>query len=118
MRKKIVLTESDLRKLVRNIVEQVEDEFYKISPEEYLELMKLSGYHGKGISKLPKFQGKPLWITGDLRLNNTPTDSLGNVGYIDGTLDITHTNVSDISGIKVKRYVWDSNTPIERKRKA
>lgn len=118
MRKKIVLTESDLRKLVRNIVEQVEDEFYKISPEEYLELMKLSGYHGKGISKLPKFQGKPLWITGDLKLNNTPTDSLGNVGYIDGTLDISGTKVSDISGIKVKRYVWDSDTPIERKRRA
>lgn len=118
MRKKIILTESKLRKLVRNIIEQVEDEFYKISPEEYLELMKLSGYHGKGISKLPKFQGKPLWITGDLRLNNTPTDSLGNVGYIDGTLDISGTKVSDISGIKVKRYVWDSDTPIERKRKA
>jgi hypothetical protein len=118
MRKKIVLTESDLRKLVRNIVEQVEDGFYKISPEEYLELMKLSGYHGKGISKLPKFQGKPLWITGDLKLNNTPTDSLGNVGYVDGRLDISNTNVSDISGIKVKNYVWDSGTPIERKRKA
>ena len=118
MRKKIVLTESDLRKLVRNIVEQVEDEFYKISPEEYLELMKLSGYHGKGISKLPKFQGKPLWITGDLKLNNTPTDSLGNVGYVDGRLDISNTNVSDISGIKVKGYVWDSGTPIEIKRKA
>ena len=118
MRKKIVLTESDLRKLVRNIIEQVEDEFYKISPEEYLELMKLSGYHGKGISKLPKFQGKPLWITGDLKLNNTPTDSLGNVGYVDGRLDISNTNVSDISGIKVKGYVWDGNTPVERKRKA
>jgi len=83
-----------------------------------LELMKLSGYHGKGISKLPKFQGKPLWITGDLNLNNTPTDSLGNVGYIDGTLNISGTKVSDISGIKVKRYVLDSDTPIERKRKA
>ena len=118
MRKKIVLTESNLRKLVRNIVEQVEDGFYKISPEEYLELMKLSGYHGKGISKLPKFQGKPLWITGDLKINNTPTDSLGNVGYVDGRLDISNTNVSDISGIKVKGYVWDGNTPVERKRKA
>lgn len=118
MKKKIILTESKLRKIVRNIVEQVEDEFYKISPEEYMELMKLSGYHGKGISKLPKFQGKPLWITGDLNLSHTPTDSLGNVGYIEGSLNIANTNISDISGIEVKRYVWDSNTPIERKRKA
>lgn len=118
MKKKIILTESKLRKIVRNIVEQVEDEFYKISPEEYMELMKLSGYHGKGISKLPKFQGKPLWITGDLNLSHTPTDSLGNVGYIEGSLNIANTNISDISGIEVKKYVWDSNTPIERKRKA
>jgi hypothetical protein len=118
MRKKIILTESKLRKIVKTIVEQVEEEYYKISPQEYMELMKLSGYHGKGISKLPKFQGKPLWITGDLRISNTPTDSLGNIGYVDGTLDISNTNVSDISGIKVKTHVWDSNTPIYRRRKA
>ena len=118
MRKKIILTESKLRKIVKTIVEQVEEEYYKISPQEYMELMKLSGYHGKGISKLPKFQGKPLWITGDLKLNNTPTDSLGNIGYIEGTLDISNTSISDITGIKVKRHVWDSNTPIYRRRKA
>ena len=69
-------------------------------------------------NEIKKFGGKPLWITGDLKLNNTPTDSLGNVGYVDGRLDISNTNVSDISGIKVKNYVWDSGTPIERKRKA
>ena len=118
MRKKIILTESKLRKIVKTIVEQVEEEYYKISPQEYMELMKLSGYHGKGISKLPKFQGKPLWITGDLRISNTPTDSLGNIGYVDGTLDISNTSISDITGIKVKGHVWDSSTPIYRRRKA
>ena len=78
-----------LIKVLRTIlVEQTEEEeYYKISPQEFEELMKLSGYHGKGLSKIKKFQGKPIWITGDLDLSNTPTDSLGSVKYIDGKLD-------------------------------
>ena len=112
------LTEQGLRQLIKRVVEEVDGEYYKISPEEYLDLLKLSGYHGRGISRLPKFQGKPLWITGDLKINNTSTDSLGNVGYVDGSLDIRDTKISDISNIKVKKHVWDSGTPIERKRLA
>jgi hypothetical protein len=93
MGNKVRLTEQGLRQLIKRIVEEVDGEYYKISPEEYLDLLKLSGYHGRGISRLPKFQGKPLWITGDLK-------------------------ISDISNIKVKKHVWDSGTPIERKRLA
>ena len=93
-----------------------EDSYYKISPQEYLELMKFSGYHGKGISKLPRFGGKPLWITGNLDLSNTPTDSLGNVGYIDGYLSISRTNISDLGNTKVRNYVSDYGTPIEKRR--
>ena len=88
MGKKLTLTESELRKVIRQIVEQTEDEYYKISPEEYIELMKYGSYHGKAITKMKKFQGKPLWITGDLNLEGTPTDSLGNVAYVDGNLNI------------------------------
>lgn len=109
------------KKLIRHIIlEEISDDgsFYKISPEEYLELMKLSGYHGVGISKLPKFGGKPLWITGTVNLSSTPTDSLGNVGYIDGNLLITNTKISTLGGTQVKGYVSDSGTPIERKRNA
>lgn len=109
------------KKLIRHIIlEEISDDgsFYKISPEEYLELMKLSGYHGVGISKLPKFGGKPLWITGTVNLSSTPTDSLGNVGYIDGNLLITNTKISTLGGTQVKGYVSDIGTPIERKRNA
>jgi hypothetical protein len=104
---------------VKNIlVEQSEDEFYKISPEEFTELMKFGSYNGKGVSKLKMFGGKPIWITGNLDLSNTPTDSLGNVKYVDGRLDISRTNISDLSGVKVKGYIWDGGTPIEKKRLA
>ena len=114
MGNKIVLTNKDLHQIVKQIKEQVEGDYYKISPEEYLQLMSLGSYHGKAITKMKRFEGKPLWITGDLNMSSTPTDSLGNVGYIDGSLNISNTNVSNISGTKVKSWVSDSNSPRER----
>ena len=114
MGNKIVLTNKDLHQIVKQIKEQVEGDYYKISPEEYIQLMSLGSYHGKAITKMRKFQGKPLWITGDLNLSSTPTDSLGNVGYVDGSLNIAYTKVSSIEGTNVKGWVADSNSPRER----
>jgi hypothetical protein len=114
MNEKIILTNKDLHQIVKQIVEQVEGEYYKISPEEYLQLMSLGSFHGKAITKMKRFEGKPLWITGDLNISSTPTDSLGNVGYVDGSLNISSTNVFNITGTKVKSWVSDSNTPRER----
>jgi hypothetical protein len=98
MSSKIILTNKDLHQIVKQIKEQVEGDYYKISPEEYIQLMSLGSYHGKAITKMRKFQGKPLWITGDLNLASTPTDSLGNIGYIEGNLNISNTKVSSIEG--------------------
>ena len=114
MGSKIILTNKDLHQIVKQIKEQVEGDYYKISPEEYIQLMSLGSYHGKAITKMKKFEGKPLWITGDLNLDNTPTDSLGNVGYIDGYLNIRNTNVSDIGNLKSKSYIYDSGSPREK----
>jgi len=116
---KIKLNENQFKIFLKHaILEQNEEEYHKISPEEYKDLLKLSGYHGKGISKLPMFKGKPIWITGDLDIPNTPTNSLGNVQYVQGRLDISNTNISDISNLKAKGYIQDYGTPIERRRKA
>jgi HPt (histidine-containing phosphotransfer) domain-containing protein len=114
MSSKIILTNKDLHQIVKQIKEQVEGDYYKISPEEYIQLMSLGSYHGKAITKMRKFQGKPLWITGDLNLSNTPTDSLGNIGYVEGNLNIANTKVSSIEGTNVKGWVADSNSPRER----
>jgi hypothetical protein len=114
MGNKIVLTNKDLHQIVKQIKEQVEGDYYKISPEEYIQLMSLGSYHGKAITKMRKFQGKPLWITGDLNLASTPTDSLGNIGYVEGNLNIANTKVSSIEGTNVKGWVADSNSPRER----
>jgi hypothetical protein len=116
---KIKLNENQFKIFLKHaILEQNEEEYHKISPEEYKDLLKLSGYHGKGISKLPMFKGKPIWITGDLDISDTPTDSLGNVQYVQGRLNISNTKISDISNLKTRGYIQDYGTPIERKRKA
>ena len=114
MSSKIILTNKDLHQIVKQIKEQVEGDYYKISPEEYIQLMSLGSYHGKAITKMKKFEGKPLWITGDLNLASTPTDSLGNIGYIEGNLNIANTKVSSIEGTNIKGWVADSNSPRER----
>jgi hypothetical protein len=116
---KLKLTESQFKMFLKHaILEQNEEEYHKISPQDYLDLLELSGYHARGISKLPMFKGKPIWITGKLDVSRKPIDSLGNVKYVDGPLDISDTNISDISGITVKGHIWDGNTPISRARAA
>ena len=114
MKKVLRISETKLTRVISRIVEQLEGEYYKISPEEYLDLLKLSGYHARGISKLPKFGGKKLYITGTLNLSSLPIDDLGNVGFIDGSLDISRTNIGDISGIEVKGYVRDYGSKREK----
>ena len=114
MKKRIQLNEKQLTQYIKRLTEEVEGEYYKISPEEYIELMRYGSYHGRAITKMKKFQGKPLWITGDLNLDSTPTDSLGNVGYVEGSLNISRTKVSSIDGIKVKGYVSDYGSTRER----
>lgn len=95
-----------------------EESYYKISPQEYEDLMKYASYYGKGVTKIRKFGGKPLWITGNVKLSNTPTESLGNVGYIQGNLDISNTKISDLGDTIVKGYVSDYGTPLDARRKA
>jgi len=115
MKRKVRLNESEFRNLIKRLVEQSEGDYYKIGANEYMELMKLSGYHGKGITRLPRFEGKPLWIDGDVNLSNTPTDSLGNVANINGSLNINSTNISDLGDTQVRGYVSKTNTPLQRK---
>lgn len=118
MGKILRINENNLARVIKRIVEQVDGEYYKISPEEYMNLLKISGYHARGISKLPKFGGKKLYITGNLNLSNLPIDDLGNVGFVNGSLDISKTNIGDISGVQVTGYIRDYGSKREKLRLA
>jgi TolA-binding protein len=114
MGRKLRLTESELYKVIKKIVEQTEDEYYRISPEDYLDMMQYASYNGNVFRKMKKYGGKPLYITGDLNLSGLPVKDIGPIGYVDGTLYIRDTNISDLGNLQVKNYISDSGTPRER----
>ena len=116
MNRSIFSAELQAIKNLRLLSEQEDDEYYRISPEEVVKLLDYA-YNSGAVLRLPKFKGKKLYVTGDLKLSNRKElTHLGNIAYVDGILDISNTGISDLSGVTVKRYTWDSGTPIEQKR--
>ena len=114
MGRKLRLTESELYKVIKRIVEQTEDEYYRISPEDYLDMMQYASYNGNVFRKMKKYGGKPLYITGDLDLSGLPVKDIGPISYVDGRFDISRTKVSDIGNLRSKSHIWDSGSPRER----
>ena len=114
MSKKLRLTESELHNVIRRIIEQTDDEYYKISPEEYLEMMQYASNNGNIFRKMKEYGKKPLYITGDLNLSGKKIIDIGPIGYIDGSLDIRNSNIAKLGDLKVKSWISDSNTPRER----
>ena len=115
--RKIILNEEQFKRLIKLLKEQDEDyEYYRMPPDEYRKLMKMA-YYQADATYIKKFKGKQLYITGNLKLSDMPEmTELGNVAYVDGNLDISHTKISDISKTEVKGYVTDWGTPIEKRR--
>lgn len=103
---KIILDEKQLKSLVRLLKEQEEEDYYKISPDDYIKLMKV-GYYHPNVTRIRKFKDKPLYITGNLNISNLPMTDLGNVIYIDGNLNMSYTNISKIDDSIVKGYITD-----------
>jgi len=114
MSRKLRLTESELRKVIKRIVEQTEDEYYRISPEDYLDMMQYASYNGNVFRKMKQYGGKQLYITGDLDLSGKDVTDVGPIAYIDGYLDIRNTKVADLGGLQSNRYISDSGSPRER----
>jgi len=99
--KKIRLTENGLRGFVRAMVEQVEEEYYHISPEELIKMLTAGINRLDVITKLKKFQGKPLWVDGNLDLTNRPITTLGNIAGVSGDLKLSGCkNIKDLGGLK------------------
>ena len=114
MRNQILISEiKSLKKL--KLLNESEDEYYRISPKELENLFELSS-NSSAVTRLPKFKGKKLYVTGNLDLSGRGIEDLGNIGYVDGSLNISRTNVGNISGVFVKKHVMDMGTPLEEKR--
>ena len=119
MKKVIKINEETLNKIVAKVIKEQEDEWVKVTPERYLEIMKFASYNAAGVSKLPQFRGKKIWIEGNLDVSGLPIKSLEGIGYVDGNLDISNTDIVDVSKIKVKGVTreWNSGKyKLEQKR--
>jgi len=112
--KKIIIDSKQFEKLVKVLKEQ-DEEYYKISPQDYLDLLKYASYNPK-VTGIKKFKGKPLYITGNLKLigsDNTMTN-LGNVAIVDGDLDVSGVPLQTLGNVKVMGSLNISNTKISR----
>jgi predicted nucleic acid-binding Zn-ribbon protein len=114
MGRKMRLTESELHKVIKRIIEQTEEDYFRISPEDYLDIMKYASNNGDVFRRMKQYGKKPLYITGDLDLSGKDVKDIGPIAYVDGYLDIRNTKVSDLGGLQVKRHISDSNSPRER----
>lgn len=108
-----VLNESRYIKLVNLIAEQEEENFYRVTPEEYKRLLMMSN-NNPNVTKIKKFKGKPLYIDGNLDLSGIKISTLGNVIYVNGNLDLSNTSFIKLpSQDIVKGRISHYNTPYE-----
>ena len=108
-----VLNESRYIKLINLIAEQEEENFYRVTPEEYKRLLMMSN-NNPNVTKIKKFKGKPLYIDGNLDLSGIKISTLGNVIYVNGNLDLSNTSFIKLpSQDIVKGRISHYNTPYE-----
>ena len=105
-----------IEKLIKEMTEQ--EGVISMTNDEINQYLKTVSYNMDILSKLKKFKDKKIIITNKLDVSNTPIKSLGPIIKVIGGLDISRTEISDISNVEVQGYVHDGGTPIARKREA
>jgi hypothetical protein len=121
MKKIIKITENKLITLIKNvIVEESENDYFEITPEQYHKLLVSVNFNAKVISRLPMFKGKKIRVNGNLSLNGLrQITSLGDL-TVSGQLDIPYTGIKNLDGVKFERLGSYHMTPyadeIEKKR--
>jgi hypothetical protein len=97
-----------LKKFFKNYILEQDENLVSISPDDYLELLDDVGGIAERISRLKPYRGKGIVITGDLNLSKYKNvGPLTGVVRVMGRLDISHTNVPNLNGITVDRYISD-----------
>jgi hypothetical protein len=123
MSRVVKITESNLIKIIKNIIKEQsegDDEYYDITPEQYYKLLTSVGNQAQAIPRLPMFKGKRVRVVGNLDLNGKPIKSLGEL-TVTGKLSIPYTKIQNLNGVEYRYLGAYYNTPyaeeIERRRK-
>jgi DNA-binding transcriptional MerR regulator len=98
--KKIIISEEKFNKVLRIIKEQGESNVFEISSDDFYKIAKLASFNLTGLSKLKKFQGRPLKIVGNLDLSDTEVTSLGNIEEVTGNLNLSNTKTQNLGKLK------------------
>ena len=100
-----------LKDLIKNFIVENDENLITLTPEDYIEVLGDVGGIAARVPMLKPYRGKGIVINGDLDLRNFKTvGPLTGIVRVMGRLDISHTNVPNLDGVTVDRYVsnWGS----------
>lgn len=107
-----------LKKFFKNYILEQDDNLVSISPQDYLELLDDVGGIAERISRLKPYRGKGIVITGDLYLSKYKNiGPLTGIQRVMGRLDVSNTNVPNLNGITVDRYISDYGSSMWKTKK-
>ena len=103
---------SQIREVVKVLLENEGDNEVVISPEQYTNFLKFAGYDGRAVQNMKQFRGKRIVVDGDLDLSKTDAKNITNI-TVKGDLDVSYTQVNSLEGVDSKR-VLKYGTPLEK----
>lgn len=103
---------SQIRDVVKVLLENEGDNEFVISPEQYTNFLKFAGYDGRAVQNMKQFRGKRIVVDGNLDLSKTDAKNITNI-TIKGDLDVSYTQVNSLEGVDAKR-VLKYGTPLEK----
>lgn len=102
---------SQIRDVVKVLLENEGDNEVVISPEQYTNFLKFAGYDGRAVQNMKQFRGKRIVVDGNLDLSKTDAKNITNI-TVKGDLDVSYTQVNSLEGVDAKR-VLKYGTPLE-----
>jgi len=100
-----------MRDFIKNFLLEQDENLVTLTPEQYKDVLEDVGGIAARVSMLKPYRGKGIVINGDLDLRKFKTvGPLTGIVRVMGRLDISNTNVPNLDGVTVDRYVsnWGS----------
>jgi hypothetical protein len=95
-----------MSKIVKGLIieQELNDEWVKLSPDEYIDLLDLVNGIGSRIKNIKGYKGKKIYITGNLRIPSTgiKITDIDSIDYVNGNLDIRDTDIKYFDKNKVE----------------
>jgi hypothetical protein len=95
-----------MSKIVEGLIieQELNDEWVKLSPDEYVDLLDLVNGIGSRIKNIKGYKGKKIYITGNLRIpaNGIKITDIDSIDYVKGNLDIRDTDIKYFDKNKVE----------------